>query len=59
MAKLRATKTDQNLLLFKMNMDGGRSGSSEHYDRLREVAFNYAFVLNQLGINQNQLGINQ
>ena len=47
-ARLRATKTDSNPLIFKVNMAGGHGGSSGRYDRLREAAFDYAFLLNQL-----------
>jgi oligopeptidase B len=49
-AKMRALKTDANLLLLKTNMAGGHGGHSGRYDALREVAFDYAFVLWQLGI---------
>jgi len=49
-AKLRATKTDKNPLLFKINMAGGHGGSSGRYDRLRETAFDYAFMLKMLGL---------
>ena len=49
-ARLRATKTDSNPLLFKVDMAGGHGGSSGRYDKLRETAFDYAFLLNQLGI---------
>jgi oligopeptidase B len=49
-AKLRSVKTDANPLVFKINMAGGHGGSSGRYDRLRELAFDYAFVLTQLGI---------
>ncbi len=49
-AKLRATKTDNNLLLLKTNMGAGHGGSSGRYDLLKEVAFNYAFMLSQFGI---------
>jgi len=48
-AKLRATKTDDNLLLFKINLDAGHSGASGRYNALRETAFDYAFILSQLG----------
>jgi len=44
-AKLRATKTDTNPLYFKTNMGGGHGGSSGRYDRLREQAFRYAFMI--------------
>ncbi len=49
-AKLRANKTDNNLLLLKTNLAGGHGGSSGRYDRFKEVAFNFAFVLEQVGI---------
>mgnify|MGYP003287077737 CR=1 FL=1 len=49
-AKLRATKTDNNLLLLKTNMGAGHGGSSGRYDALKEIAFDYAFMLNQFGI---------
>ena len=49
-AKLRATKTDSNPLLLKINMDAGHGGASGRYDYLREIAFTYAFVLWQLGL---------
>jgi oligopeptidase B len=48
-AKLRATKTDDALLLFKINLDAGHAGASGRYDALRETAFDYAFILTQLG----------
>jgi oligopeptidase B len=48
-ARLRAIKTDRNPLVFKINMAGGHGGSSGRYDRLREAAFDYAFLLTQLG----------
>jgi oligopeptidase B len=51
-AKLRATKTDRNPLLFKINMAGGHGGASGRYDRLRETAFDDAFILTMLGITQ-------
>lgn len=44
-AKLRAAKTDRNPLYFKTNLAGGHGGSSGRYDRLREQAFRYAFML--------------
>ena len=49
-ARLRATKTDSNPLVFKVNMAGGHGGSSGRYDRLKETAFDYAFLLTQLGL---------
>jgi oligopeptidase B len=49
-AKLRATKTDKNVLLLKTNMGAGHGGSSGRYDALRETAFTYTFMLWQVGI---------
>ena len=49
-AKLRTLKTDQNPLLFRIDMSSGHGGSSGRYDALRETAFDYAFILSQLGI---------
>jgi oligopeptidase B len=51
-AKLRAMKTDKNPLLFKVNMGAGHGGASGRYDALRETAFDYAFILNEMGITQ-------
>ena len=52
-AKLRAMKTDRNLLLFKVKLEpGGHGGASGRYDRLRDLAFDYAFVLAQFGITK-------
>lgn len=49
-AKLRATKTDDNLLLLKTNMGAGHGGASGRYDYLKELAFEYAFILEQIGV---------
>jgi oligopeptidase B len=49
-AKLRAVKTDDNPLLLHVNMDGGHAGASGRYDRLRETALDFAFVLWQMGL---------
>jgi len=49
-AKLRATKTDKNPLIFKINMAGGHGGASGRYDRIREAAFDDAFIFTALGI---------
>ena len=48
-AKLRATKTDSNPLLLRTRMETGHSGPSGRYERWREDAFVYAFVLDALG----------
>jgi oligopeptidase B len=49
-AKMRTLKTDTNPLLLKVNFGAGHGGSSGRYDALRENAFDYAFVLWQMGI---------
>ena len=51
-AKLRATKTDNNPLLLRTNMGAGHGGASGRYDAIRENAIRYAFILDQLGIKQ-------
>jgi oligopeptidase B len=51
-ARLRAMKTDKNPLLFKINMGAGHGGSSGRYDALRDAAFDYAFILTQMGIKE-------
>jgi oligopeptidase B len=51
-AKLRAMKTDKNPLIFKINMGAGHGGASGRYDALHEAAFDYAFMLTQMGIAQ-------
>jgi len=49
-AKLRTMKTDKNPLLLKVNFGAGHGGSSGRYDALRETAFDYAFMLWQMGV---------
>jgi oligopeptidase B len=49
-AKLRTMKTDDHVLLFECNMNAGHGGSSGRYDYLKEIAFDYAFLLTQLGV---------
>lgn len=44
-ARLRAHKTDTNLLLLKTNMGAGHAGASGRYDYLKELAFEFAFLL--------------
>lgn len=51
-AKLRAMKTDNHRLLLKTEMGSGHGGVSGRYSRLREIAFDYAFVLDILGIKE-------
>ena len=49
-ARLRALKTDGNDLLLKTNMAAGHGGASGRYDALRELAFTYSFILDQVGL---------
>lgn len=52
-ARLRTLKTDDNLLLFKIKLEpGGHGGASGRYDRLKDMAFDYAFMLGQFGITK-------
>ncbi len=49
-AKLRELKTDNNKLLFHINMDAGHSGASGRFEALKEIAEEYAFLLDLEGI---------
>ncbi len=51
-AKMRATRTDNNMLLLKTNMGAGHGGASGRYDAYKEQAFIFAFILNQLGVEK-------
>lgn len=51
-AKLRATKTDNNVLLLKTNMGAGHGGKSGRWESLKEAAEEMAFVLWQLGVEK-------
>ncbi len=51
-AKLRVTKTDNNVILLKTNMDYGHGGASGRFDYLKEKALQYAFLLNLEGIDK-------
>jgi oligopeptidase B len=53
-AKLRTLKleSDKNVLLLHTNMAAGHGGASGRYDYLKEVAFDYAFLLTQVGVTQ-------
>ena len=44
-AKLRDTRTDDNPLLLKIHMDSGHAGASGRFERIKEVAEEYAFIL--------------
>jgi oligopeptidase B len=52
-ARLRTVKTDHNPLLLKMKMDpAGHGGASGRYDRLKDQAFEYAWLLSQVGVTR-------
>ena len=49
-AKLRAMRTDHNPLLLKIHMDSGHAGASGRFERIKEVAEEYAFILSAMGM---------
>ena len=51
-ARLRERKTDDNALVFRINMEAGHGGKSGRFQRYRETAESYAFMLDQLGITE-------
>jgi oligopeptidase B len=51
-AKLRAMKTDENVLLLRTNISQGHSGAPGRFDALKYYAFMYAFILDRLGIKE-------
>ncbi len=51
-AKLREFKTDQNILIMDCNMESGHGGASGRFRRIKEIARDYAFIMNLEGINQ-------
>ena len=51
-AKLRELKTDNNILVFDINMDVGHGGASGRFERYKQIALEYAFMLDQLGIRK-------
>ncbi len=51
-AKVRDMKTNDSVVLLKTNMGAGHGGSSGRYDRLKEVAFDYAYALTQIGVTK-------
>jgi protease II len=51
-ARLRARRTDNNPLVFRTQMEAGHGGRSGRFERLREWAESYAFMLNQLGVRE-------
>jgi oligopeptidase B len=51
-ARLRERKTDDNLVVFRTQMEAGHGGRSGRFQRYREMAESYAFLLNQLGVRE-------
>jgi oligopeptidase B len=51
-ARLRDLKTDPNPLLLKTNMEAGHGGASGRFRRFREIAFEYAWLLDRAGLAQ-------
>ena len=49
---MRALRTDDRPLVFAINMGAGHGGASGRYDRLREIARDWGFVLRQLGVSR-------
>jgi oligopeptidase B len=48
---MRATRTDHHTLILKTNLSpAGHGGASGRYDRLHEAAFDYAYILREMGI---------
>jgi oligopeptidase B len=55
-ARLRALKTDQNTLLLHVDMDAGHGGKSGRFQRYREIAMEYAFIVNTAGLKNGAAG---
>jgi oligopeptidase B len=53
-AKLRTLKKNNTPLLLHINMDAGHGGASGRYDYLKEIAFDYAFLLRELGVTEER-----
>lgn len=51
-AKVRSLKTGANVVLLKTHMDAGHGGKSGRYDAMKEAAFDYAFMLSEVGITK-------
>jgi oligopeptidase B len=51
-AKLRANKTDNNMLLLHTNMEAGHGGASGRFESLKETAMEYAFMFKLAGITE-------
>jgi oligopeptidase B len=55
-AKLRALKTDANRLLLHVEMEAGHGGKAGRFQRYREIAMEYAFLLDELGLVEEKKG---
>jgi oligopeptidase B len=53
-AKLRATKTDNNRLLLHTNMEAGHGGASGRFKRYKDLALEYAYIFDVLGIQEKE-----
>jgi oligopeptidase B len=51
-AKMRSLRTDNNTLLLYVNMGAGHGGASGRYDALKETAFEYSFLVRELGVDR-------
>jgi oligopeptidase B len=51
-AKLRALKTDDHIVLLKTDLESGHGGATGRYDYLKDIAFRFAFVLDRVGIQE-------
>jgi oligopeptidase B len=49
-AKLRALKTDNNIVLLKTNLESGHGGATGRFDYLKDIAFRYAFLLDRMEV---------
>lgn len=58
-ARLRARKTDKNLVLMHTNMDAGHGGASARYQHYEEVARIYAFLLDRAGLAANAISVSR
>ncbi|MEX1188064.1 MAG: DUF5686 family protein [Bacteroidia bacterium] len=54
-ARLRDSKTDTNVVLLKTNMDAGHGGSSGRYGRIKDLAFEYAFAFESIGLDEGYI----
>lgn len=58
-AKLRELKTDDKTILLRTNFEAGHAGASGRYDFLKEIAFEFAFLIDKIGMQQNRIGTSE